>query len=338
MFLGVFPICEIACRAIHTEGLERPLEGKVEPEALAQEDVSQQPPEERVVRTVLERQALAVVDVHDQFGRQLLAEHLGWCRPFDLPNGLVARLWRGSDDPLPWQAPLAEVDEHVPDGLEVVAAALLDAPMRVDRGVARCAREAQARAERNVGLLIVALAQAEIDHVQVVDLRLDAPHEVFGLDVAVDDAFGVQVLGAADELIRHKGGSPRGELVLAHLHTVLQGSAKQLHDHAMVAPLAAEVKAFGKTLRLHRLPHETHDRRFLLELLGAGAHGLELHSDLLPGLGINAMVHLTEAARAQSLVDLEAAAGDSLRRLRARGGDRGGALRRHAPQRPLALR
>mmetsp|Transcript_111386 Transcript_111386/g.311307 ORF Transcript_111386/g.311307 Transcript_111386/m.311307 type:complete len:290 (+) Transcript_111386:3-872(+) len=122
----------------------------------------------------------------------------------------------------PRQHATEEVEEHVADGLEVVATALLHAAVRVDGGVARRAGEAQARADRDVGLLVVALAQSEVDHVQVVDLLLDAPHEVLRLDVPMDHALGVQVLRAAEELFGHQRRCPRCETTLALLHAVLQ--------------------------------------------------------------------------------------------------------------------
>eukprot|EP00446_Apocalathium_sp_SHHI-4_P081467 CAMPEP_0177499736 /NCGR_PEP_ID=MMETSP0369-20130122/36291_1 /TAXON_ID=447022 ORGANISM="Scrippsiella hangoei-like, Strain SHHI-4" /NCGR_SAMPLE_ID=MMETSP0369 /ASSEMBLY_ACC=CAM_ASM_000364 /LENGTH=239 /DNA_ID=CAMNT_0018977077 /DNA_START=191 /DNA_END=907 /DNA_ORIENTATION=+ len=101
----------------------------------------------------------------------------------------------------PRQDAAQKVEQHVANGFQVVATALLHAAVGVDGGVASRACKAQLVAHHDMGLVVIAFAKAEIDHVQVVDLALGAPHEVLGLDVSVHNAFRVQVLHAPDELI-----------------------------------------------------------------------------------------------------------------------------------------
>lgn len=87
------------------------------------------------------------------------------------------------------------------NGLEVVAARLLVADVRVDRGVASGARQVLALAERNVLAVrvFVALRETEVDDVNIVLVRVGAANEeVVRLDVSVDDALLVDLLDALD--------------------------------------------------------------------------------------------------------------------------------------------
>ena len=89
----------------------------------------------------------------------------------------------------------------MPDRLQVVAAALLIADVRVDRGVPRRPRQILALAEGDVLVVrvLVALCEAEVDDVNVVLSALRASdQEVVRLDVAVDDSLLVDFLDALD--------------------------------------------------------------------------------------------------------------------------------------------
>lgn len=67
-----------------------------------------------------------------------------------LHDELVLLAGRLGLEALPGEAALKEVDEDIPDGLEVIAPGLFDAQMIVNRGVTRCTREGSALAGRNV--------------------------------------------------------------------------------------------------------------------------------------------------------------------------------------------
>ena len=102
---------------------------------------------------------------------------------------MVFFLFAGAFHLLPRQQSLAEVDQDVADTFEVVAARVLYAQMRVDRGVARRSRQRLVLLVRDVvvGLAVsVLLGQPEVDQVHDVRLVVQADQEVVRLDVSVD--------------------------------------------------------------------------------------------------------------------------------------------------------
>jgi hypothetical protein len=64
-----------------------------------------------------------------------------------------------------------------------------------------------------VGLGVpVLLGETEVNHVDLVAPLADAHEEVVGLNVTVDEALGVDVLDAADELVGEQEDGLEGEL------------------------------------------------------------------------------------------------------------------------------
>lgn len=82
-------------------------------------------------------EALAVGDEGDELPGEPGAQLLDGGGELLLADLLVLHLLVVGAEALPREGPLQEVDENVPDGLEVVPPALLDAEMSVDRGVPR---------------------------------------------------------------------------------------------------------------------------------------------------------------------------------------------------------
>jgi len=87
------------------------------------------------------------------------------------------------------------------DGFEIVAAGLLVTNVRVNRRVARGARQVLAFAEGNVLVVrvLVAFGKPEVDDVDVV-LRALCPanQEIVRFDISVDNAFLVNFLDSLD--------------------------------------------------------------------------------------------------------------------------------------------
>lgn len=80
-------------------------------------------------------------EVVPELRREAAAQLVGVRGLLALQDALVLLLLGGGLEALPGQAAAQEVHEHEAQGLNVVAAALLDAQVRVDRGVARRARQ-----------------------------------------------------------------------------------------------------------------------------------------------------------------------------------------------------
>uniref|UniRef100_A0A182IYJ2 Uncharacterized protein n=1 Tax=Anopheles atroparvus TaxID=41427 RepID=A0A182IYJ2_ANOAO len=128
--------------------------------------------------------------------------------------------------------------------LHVVAAALLDAEVGVNRGVARRAGQVLVLAVADVDAraeVAILLRQPEVDQEQLVAVAPDAHEEVIRLDVAVDEVLHVQILQPADHLVdEHQHGLDR-EVPAAKVEEVLQRRSEQVHHQHVVAALLAEV-------------------------------------------------------------------------------------------------
>mmetsp|Transcript_87128 Transcript_87128/g.255009 ORF Transcript_87128/g.255009 Transcript_87128/m.255009 type:complete len:303 (-) Transcript_87128:275-1183(-) len=206
-------------------------------------------PQALVVRPLLELQAPGLSQVVLEGVREARTELIERRRLLLLADLPVLLLLRLRQEARPGQGAADEVEEHVADSLEVVAPALLQAPVRVDGRVARRAREAELGPQLGVAVHEVALAEAKVDDVEVVHLVVDPKHEVLGLDVPVNDALGVKVLDAAQQLVRdqHRGLYIEAA-VAAVLHSILEGLAEQLHHHAVVPPFLPMIEALGNAL------------------------------------------------------------------------------------------
>mgnify|MGYP006901765532 CR=1 FL=1 len=124
-----------------------------------------------------------------------------------LLNVIVLFILGAAGQPLPGQTSFEQVEQHVADGFQIVAAALLYALMRADGGVAGGASEILAVLVGDVFALgvLVALGEAEINDIdRVFGLFSATDEEVIRFDVAVDDALLVHLLNALDHLDRNE--------------------------------------------------------------------------------------------------------------------------------------
>ena len=270
-------------------------------------EVLEQLGEVQVVRALVELEVLAVVEVLLELDGEALAQHLRGDAELLLEDAVVLLLLGGGLEALPWQRPLAEVHEDVPEGLQVVAAALLDAQVRVDGGVARGARQGLVLAVGDVAVRIevaVLLGEAEVDDVDRGPAAAGAHEEIVGLDVAVDEGAAVDVLDAADHLQREHDDCLEGELAVAVVEQVLQGGPQEVDDHGVVLALAAEPADEGQADAAGQVPVDT---GLVLQLRVARADGLQLDGDLLAGDQVRAVVDLAEGAAADLAADAELA-------------------------------
>lgn len=160
--------------------------------------------------------------------------------------------------------------------------------MGVDGGVTSGARQVLVLTVGNVkmGLGVpVLLGQTEIDHVDLVASLANAHEEVVGLDVAVNEALGVDVLDAANELVGEQEDGLEGEFAVAEVEEVLEGRAEQVEDHGIVVALGAEPSDEGNA---HAAGEGLVDASLILELRVLGLDGLKLDGDLLTGDDVGA--------------------------------------------------
>mmetsp|Transcript_91610 Transcript_91610/g.213044 ORF Transcript_91610/g.213044 Transcript_91610/m.213044 type:complete len:253 (+) Transcript_91610:741-1499(+) len=216
-----------------------------------------------------------------------------------------------------------EVEEHVPDGFKVVSPALFATLVGIDRSISCSACEAQPRPELCMLVLLlqpVPLAQAKVNDIQVVNLLLNTKHEVFRLDVTVNDSLGMQVLNAVEQLFRDHCRAFDIEAALATPHAIFERSAKQLHHHALVMPLLAPEETLSYALRSVWSGQHLQNHLFMLQLRSASPYIFELHSDLLLCACIVAEPDLAKTPSSEFLVDLIGSALDLCGWLIVRGG------------------
>jgi len=131
----------------------------------------------------------------------------------------------------------------------------------------------------------VLLGQTEVDDVDLVTSLSNAHEEVVGLDIAVNEALGVDVLDAGDELIGKEEDGLEGELPVAEVEEILEGGTKQVEDHGIVVTLGAEP---SHEWDAHTACEGFVDTSLILELRVLGLDGLKLDSDLLAGDDVGA--------------------------------------------------
>ena len=193
-----------------------------------------------VVGRLLESQAAAIVQVHRELRGESLAERLHRCRHLLLADLIVLLFLVPRLQTLPRERSAQEVHEDVPERLHVVAAALLNAQMRIDAGVPRRARQALVLPVRDVRprpAVAVLLRQPEVDDEDLVAVLPDAHQEVVGFHVAVDEVLVVDVLDARYHLVGEHQDRLLGELAPAEVEQVLETGAEQLHHENVVVAL-----------------------------------------------------------------------------------------------------
>jgi hypothetical protein len=105
--------------------LDGPVEEVVVDLTLANKEITEDLAEVGVVWLVVEAEGTGVVEVDSKLVGQTVTEDLGWGGHLLLHDLVVLFLLEVTVHTLPWKLSLEEVDEHVAQGLHVVAAGLL---------------------------------------------------------------------------------------------------------------------------------------------------------------------------------------------------------------------
>ena len=141
---------------------------------------------------------------------------------------------------LPGQRTPQEIHEHEAKTLHVVSTALLDARMRIDRGIPRRAREILPLQVRNMtagARVLELLRQAEVNHVADVHLRAHADEEVVRLDVAVDVRARVHELEARDHLVGEHEHRLERQSFAAVVEEIFERRTEKINDEHIVISL-----------------------------------------------------------------------------------------------------
>jgi hypothetical protein len=158
----------------------------------------------------------------------------------------------------------------------------------VDGGVASGTSQVLVLSVRDVevGLRVpVLLGETEVDNVDLVTPLTDTHEEVVGLDVTVNEALGVDVLDAADELVGQQEDGLEGEFAVAEVEEILEGGAKKIENHGVVVTLGAEP---SDERNADAASEGLVDASLILELWVLGLDGLKLDGNLLAGDDVGA--------------------------------------------------
>lgn len=270
--------------------VDSPVEDVVVLEGLADEEITENLAQVRVVRLVIETERAGVVQVDGELVGEAAAENLGGSGHLLLHDAVILLLLRGCLQALPWQRAAAEVQHHVAQRLHVVTTGLLDTEVGVDTGVTGSTSEVLVLTvgDVEVGLGIpVLLGQTEIDHVDLVATLADTHEEIVGLDITVDERLGVDVLDSGYKLIGEQEHGLEGELAVAEVEQVLKTGTKKIDHHGVVVTLGTEpankwdTDTAGKRLV---------DTGFILQLGMLCLDALKLDSNLLARNDVRSLV------------------------------------------------
>jgi hypothetical protein len=158
-----------------------------------------------------------------------------------------------------------------------------DTQVSVDTGVTGSTSQVLVLSVRDVEVslgIAVLLGQTKVDDIDLVAALANAHEEVVGLDIAVDEGLGVNVLDAGDELVGKEQDGLQRELAVAKVEEVLKGRAEQVQDHGVVVTLGSEPADKGDA---HAAGEGLVDAGLILKLGVLGLDALELDGDLLTG-------------------------------------------------------
>lgn len=170
--------------------VDSPVEDVVVLEALANEEITEDLAEVRVVGLVVETKRTSVVEVDGKLVGEATAENLGGGRHLLLHDTVVLLLLGSGLQSLPWERATAEVEHDVSERLHVVTARLLDTQVGVDTGITGGTSKVLVLSVWDVEVCLgvtVLLGETEIDDVDLVSTLADAHEEVVGLDITVDE-------------------------------------------------------------------------------------------------------------------------------------------------------
>ena len=120
---------------------------------------------------------------------------------------------RGGFDPLPRQPSVAEIDEHITQGFQIIAPGLFNTEMRLNGSESRRPCETFVLAVGNVSMRFrvqVHLSETKVNYVDSVATFADTHEEIGGLDVAVEKRVCMNILNATN--LRSQRGIKEGML------------------------------------------------------------------------------------------------------------------------------
>jgi len=181
--------------------LNAPVEDVVVLVSFADEEVTEELPQVRVVGLVVESQGPGVVQEDGELVGEATTEKIGRRGHLLLHDPVVLLFLGSSLETLPGEGSTEEVHEYVSERFEIIAASLLDTQVSVNRGVAGSTSQILVLSVRDVKVgfrVSVLLGKTEVDDIDLVATLPDSHQKVVWLDVAVDKVTGMDVLDTRD--------------------------------------------------------------------------------------------------------------------------------------------
>lgn len=110
----------------------------------------------------------------------------------------------------------------------------------VDTRKEACAAELEALVRTFLSVFESVLGRAKINNVDDVALGTGSHKEILGLDIAMEQVLGVDVLESRKELVGDQEDSPERKGPVAVVEQVLKVGAKEVHDEDVEVILIAE--------------------------------------------------------------------------------------------------
>jgi hypothetical protein len=176
--------------------LDAPVEDIVVLVSLAHKEIAEELAQVRVVGLVVEAQGARVVEEDAELVGEATTEEVRGSGHLLLHDAVVLLLLGSSLEPLPRQGAAQEVHENVGEGLEVIAASLLNAKVGVDGSVAGSSSQILVLpvGDVEVGLGVAELlGETKVNDVDLVAALPDAHQEIVRLNVAVDEVARVDI-------------------------------------------------------------------------------------------------------------------------------------------------
>lgn len=194
--------------------------------------------------------------------------------------------------PRPREAPFQEVDQHVPNRLQVIPSAVRTAFVYVQTGIAKSSNKAFPvfhLVHMRFGLWVhVPCSHSQINSVDLVEFLPQSHDEILRLDVPVQVPLVMQVLDIRDDLVCDHQDSLQGESSVADLKIILQVVAEKVSDHEVKILFLAvpfDIRNPDAALELRE------DGALVGQEFVLGGCWLALDCHLVLGLGIPPHIH-----------------------------------------------
>lgn len=148
--------------------------------------------------------------------------------------------------------------------------------MCIDRGISCGASQVFVLAVRNMKVSLrvpVLLGQAKINDVDLIATLTNAHQKVIGFDVAMDKAFGMDVLDSGDELVGKKKNCLQRKFAVAKVEEILQTGSEEIDYHGIIVAFRSKPTDEGNT---NSSCQGLVDPGLILELRMLGLHRFEL--------------------------------------------------------------